>query len=135
MKVKNTHILSLLASSVMAMSISLPVLAADGIAVSNKTFDGEWPLTIEKGNIHCLESGEILFEADGYSYAMNEASMLVAEENSYRSGLYIIKKLESIHKVIEVVTMNDRNLPEYDALSAIGIDVEAVLMEFNALCK
>ena len=55
--------------------------------VSKSEYGEDWPFSVESGSVHCLDGHVVVFEANGDSYALNDAARLSGDYKNIREIL------------------------------------------------
>ncbi len=83
--------------------------------ISKTDFGDKWPLTVDEGEVKCVDNLFIVFEADGKTYAVNGAAKDAMGQRRY----------------IDIIEIWKRD-PQYPD---IGMDIGPVLDTGVELCK
>ena len=81
----------------------------EGKAIGRDDLGDEWPFVVDKGVVDCVGTREVVFRANGRTYALNGTAMTQATRRGYANDIAILRRnprhpasFMSTHAVIEL---------------------------------
>jgi len=65
---------------------------SEGKAIDREGLGDEWPFVVDQGVVDCVGTGEVVFRANGTTYALNGTARSQMRNKGYRDDLYILRR-------------------------------------------
>ena len=75
------------AVSVFLLAVLITSCSNHSKSLSKDEFGDEWPFSVEKGSVECLDGHVVVFKANGDTYALNDAARLSGDYKNIRDIL------------------------------------------------